>query len=286
MLLTQNKCIVVIVAYNPIGDILSLISNLGNFDKLIIDNSPQKTDWLVDECQNLGCAYWHYDNVGIAQALNLAAKYAIELRAYSHLISLDQDSNATYLIIDDLIRCYNDIENNHLIATVGPKHISDGVTVNVVSEEFSDSIFGLQSANLINLSIWKNINGFNEDLFIDMVDTDYYIRARVAGYTCITCNYIHMLHKVGDEVKEIKIFGKYIRAFNHSYIRKYYQSRNFIYVYLKYRKIAPEVKYFLKIILVMPFTILIFESDKIRKLLYYFRGIKDLFFNRMGKLID
>jgi rhamnosyltransferase len=287
MLLSRKNCLVVIIAYNPMPYILKIISDLVGFDILVVDNTEDYVcDWLVKSClNNLNCLYWHRDNVGIACALNESAEYAISA-GYSCLVSLDQDSSANSILLDKLMKVFNNIPNNHLIATLGPKHISENVTISLSEGSNDDNIFGLQSANFINLELWKKLKGFNENLFIDMVDTEYYIRAKISGYSCITCNNIHMLHQVGSEVKEIKVFGKYIRAFNHSYVRKYYQSRNFMYVYFKYHKECPEVIYFLKVILTMPLTIILFESDKVRKLIYYFRGIKDMWFKRMGKLID
>ena len=286
MLLSRKNCLVVIVAYNPLPSILTLLADLGGFNLLIVDNSENLYEWFAQSCLNDDtCLYWYRNNIGIACALNQAAEYAI-ISGYSYLVSLDQDSNADSQLLDKLIKTFNEISYNHLIATLGPKHVSKNVTIVLSQEAIVDGIFGLQSANFINLEIWKKLMGFNEDLFIDMVDTEYYIRARIYGYTCLTCNNIQMLHQVGSEVKELKIFGKYIRAFNHSSIRKYYQARNFMYVYFKYRKECPEVVYFLKVILTMPLTIILFESNKLSKLFYYFKGIKDLWFKKMGKLID
>ncbi|MDD3266702.1 MAG: glycosyltransferase [Burkholderiales bacterium] len=284
MLVTYDQCLFVVIAYNPNDDILNLLTSLEQLNKLVIDNSETDIDWLQKYCLSCGSLYWSENNIGIAAALNNAARYAIEL-GYKYIVSLDQDSQISSLIIEKLIYKLNQLPNQDLIATISPKHISQNVSIQLGSDSLSDGIFGLQSANFINLNIWKSISGFDENLFIDMVDTDYYIRAKLSGYNCFTCNDIHMIHQVGTEVKEIKILGKYIRAFNHSYIRKYYQARNFMYIYRKYQKVYPEVVYFFKVILTMPFTILLFEDNKFKKLKYFFCGILDCYRNKMGKFI-
>ena len=42
----------------------------------------------------------------------------------------------------------------------------------------------------------------------------------------------------------------------------------------------------MKIILTMPLTIIMFESNKVKKLKYYTKGLIDMCFNKMGKLIE
>lgn len=279
--------IIVIILYNPNRSVLKMLDALSNFNKIIIDNSDIINQGLLYDIKQIkNCTYKNYSvNMGIAKSLNNAAREAIEM-GYSHIVSLDQDSELDDKLLNQLWDDLNSLKLIDNIATFSPRHIINGVSHDDLVENYANDIFGLQSANFINLSIWKKINGFNEELFIDMVDTEYYIRAKLAGYSCITCNKITMQHHVGENVKELKIFGKYIRAFNHSPIRKYYQARNFLYVYFKYRRVLPEVKYFLKVILVMPISILIFESDKLKKLSYYCNGMKDFLNNRMGKLIE
>lgn len=284
MLITRDNCLLVIVTYYPDKSFLDILSKLNEFNTLIIDNSDFSAKWLENACKdNPYSIYWHKDNIGIAAALNNAAQYAIKL-GYKYIVSLDQDSTINSVILDSLIVKINVVPNPNLISTISPKHVSKNITIDDTNDEMSDDIFGLQSSNFINLDIWARLSGFNEDLFIDMVDTEYYIRSKIAGYSCITCNDITMIHEVGNNVKEVKIFGKYLRAFNHSYIRKYYQTRNFIYVYSKYRKLRPEAVYFMKIIMVMPLMILLFENDKLRKIKYMLKGIMDWYFNKMGKI--
>ena len=281
----RNKFLISIIVYNPERNILDNIARIISSNNiLIVDNSDSEVSWLKELCivHNLQYNY-QCGNVGIASALNVAADYAIT-NGYTYLVSIDQDSNITQVIINELFAIAEKFDNN--VATISPLHINEKVTIATPDEDFTDSIFGLQSANIINLAIWQKLHGFDESLFIDMVDTDYYIRAKLAGYKCITCNNIPMVHQVGSDVKEFKIFGKYIRAFNHSHIRKYYQARNFTYIYFKYRKRFPEVIYFMKIILTMPLTIIMFESNKVKKLKYYTKGLIDMCFNKMGKLIE
>lgn len=281
----KNNYLLVFITYNPNSEIIDTLRAVSSFDCLVIDNSEKKTIWLEKECnQGLSlCLYWSRDNIGIAEALNEAAKYALDF-GYSHIVSLDQDSAITVNILNRLIDKLIILSSQYKIATLSPKHILSNVTMNISADDISDDIFGLQSANFIDLKIWQKICGFNENLFIDMVDTEYYIRAKLLGYRCITCNNIHMEHQVGEDVKEIKIFGKYIRAFNHSPIRKYYQARNFMYVYMKYRKQCPEVLYFLKVLVTIPPTILLFEQNKIRKLQYFLKGLWHWKIKKMGKL--
>lgn len=286
MLVKKCNYLIVFITYYPDSIILDTLRRLSGLDCLIIDNSDNGVSWLEAKCKRElpNCLYWHRDNIGIAAALNQAAKYAIDF-GYSHIFSLDQDSEINVNILERLVDQLNKLCNDYNIATISPKHISPNITMNL-GDDISDDIFGLQSANFIDLNIWQEIGGFNEELFIDMVDTEYYIRAKLSGFSCITCNNIYMNHSVGENIKELKICGKYLRAFNHSYIRKYYQARNSMYVFAKYRKTRPEVIYFLKVLLTMPITILLFEDNKLKKLKYLVKGLFDWYFGKMGKFVE
>ena len=133
----------------------------------------------------------------------------------------------------------------------------------------------MTSGNVINLSAYKQIGGYNEDYFIDAVDFDFCLNMKDHGYDIISLNYIRMSHPLGDPVFKT-VLGKKMYSLNHNYIRQYYIVRNRRYFIDAHKKTSPA---FCKAEKKRTFReaakILLLEKDKYRKLLYMYRGYKD-----------
>ena len=125
----------------------------------------------------------------------------------------------------------------------------------------------ITSGSLTNTKVWKKINGFDDFLFIDKVDTEYCVRANRAGYPVIRDNAVVLNHELGKMTCK-KLFGKVIYVTNHNEMRIYYQCRNIVYIY---RKISYGncILDLLKIII----KIILYENHKILKLKNAFKGI-------------
>ena len=132
---------------------------------------------------------------------------------------------------------------------------------------------------MTNLNIWKQLNGFDELLFIDGVDRDYCIRANKSGYRVLLVKDVQLEHQLGD-MRCKNIFGKTIHVTYHTPMRKYYMTRNVIYLDKKlseHRSIIYVSKLIMKTI--------VYEPHKIRNIRYIIKGIKDGIHMR-GKLKD
>jgi len=85
------------------------------------------------------------------------------------------------------------------------------------------------SGSLLDLNVFKEIGEFDENLFIDYVDTDYCIRLRKSGYKLIQFARPIMMHSLGI-TKDTLGYSFY----EHSPIRNYYIFRNKLYILTKY----------------------------------------------------
>lgn len=159
--------------------------------------------------------------------------------------------------------------------------LQDDIKIKVSNEinEYSEGISTMTSGNLLNLKIWQTMGGFIADLFIDIVDVDYYCRAVLNRFRVITINPLYMQHQLGD-MKKYRVLGKSIAVNNH--IRKYYQIRNWLYVYFKYKNVIPEVEIVRNFLLSL-FIVLLFEANRLKKLYYMLLGIVDYIRGRYGK---
>lgn len=277
------KVLIVTVAYNPPQSILSKL-NINYYPHLVVDNSEQETTWLKSYCLDNNHAYvWLGDNLGIAKALNVGAEYAIK-HGFDYIVTMDQDSLLTNQLLDKVTKFILDYQDSDTVAIFSPRHINEGADLHNVIADVTNDFYTMSSGNFLKLSIWQKLGQFDESLFIDMVDVDFYIRALINGYKVLTIQHITMLHYMGNR-SHIRWIGKYgFDVWNHDKVRKYYQARNFFHIYKKYRNYFPEVLFIKKMIRKMPITILFFENNKMAKLYYFFRGYIDFLRGKFGKI--
>ena len=139
----------------------------------------------------------------------------------------------------------------------------------------------------MNLKLYSEIGGFDENLFIDGVDIDYCYAALSKGYKNIKFGRNHFNHSLGEPVRRGTIYTLFLFKKNktiHSPLRIYYMYRNMLYLEQKHKATLPDtvtklvknykhhikksIKYSTNI-----FTVLRFKR----------RAIKDFKTNKMGK---
>jgi len=271
----------VVVLYNPhiqlIANIDSYIDFVGTL--FVIDNSEKKNYNIINELNRYKNIVYidNNGNQGIAQALNLGAKLAIENVAKC-LLTMDQDSkfeNNDLGIMIDWIK-NNNIDN---IGLISPMHSNDEEILN----KFHDTIT-MTSGNIVNLDILKRLGYFDEKLFIDSVDSEYCLRLMKYDISIKRVYNVILDHNLG-EMKIYKVFGFLLKSFNHNAIRRYYMMRNRMYIYKKYYHTHPKfIKSDMRRAIVQFIKIIFLERDKLSKIRYTFKGIIDYYKGNFGKL--
>lgn len=263
-----------IVVYNP--NLVRLDENISHIIKqvhslIIVNNASKNTteiEALVEKYPT--CKYIYLkENKGVAFALNIIVKECLK-ENIEYVITLDQDS----VCCDNLVENYKKYldlpklgqlcclyKDRNFIEDNLPQY--DGV---------KEVNWCITSASLLNNNVWKEVGGFDENLFIDQVDYDICLSMGEKGYKIYQAGFIGFLHEIG-EGKKIKV-GKFeIKTWNHSPIRRYYGVRNAILVGRKHeelnniRVILGAVKHI--------FLIFIFEGDKWNKLKAGLKGLKE-----------
>ena len=219
------KLAAVVVLFNPSEDNLANINNyINTIDKLyVIDNSEDRINRL--ESTDIIEYIKLNDNKGIAYALNVGAKRAIDSN-YKYLLTLDQDSKIT----DDIINKMKDYllnNNNEKIGLISPYH--DINTDEEKKGDIEERIEVMTSGNIINLDAYQEIGGYKDWLFIDCVDFDYCMNLNRHGYKVLRLNNVIMKHELGN-LKVHKLFGKEYDCYNHNPMRRYYMVRNTLYI--------------------------------------------------------
>lgn len=277
----QDRILIIFVCYEPDLDFYLKIREL-SYQILIVDNSINSKLCSKINQDNIKVIS-NLKNLGIAEALNIGCTYAIN-NSFGWVITMDQDSSLNSEIINKLID-YKNMCNISDIAVISPRHILQN-NISSVSElklcdDYYYGIHTMTSGNLVNLETFKAIGGFDAGLFIDHVDLDYYCKAIVGGYKVVTLNKVLMPHSLGN-MKIHKFMGREFKVYHHNCIRKYYQIRNSIIVYNRYRAKLPESRFFLKSIIFIFGTTMLFEKDKLKKLYYMLHGVSDGIFKKTG----
>ena len=274
------KILAGIILYNP--DIPRLLQNIKEIkeqvDQLICIDNGSTNLTSVRTCLSKEIEIVELkENLGIAAALNRILEYAAR-EQFDWFLTLDQDSVCMPKLVDHY-RLYTETPKAGILSCV----IQDR---NFNSEE--KSIETLQeiaecitSASLCNTVAVTTVGGFDEAMFIDSVDFDICRKLKRNGYKIYKIPFTGILHEVGHG-KNVRLLWKKRVVYNHSVIRNYYMSRNHIYLAKKYFDEISIYKTLLKE-LEAELLILLYESEKLKKLHARHIGIRDGFKNKMGK---
>ena len=273
-----------VILYNPDDGIFEYVKTyVDELDHLlIIDNTEsgsQAGDSLSQLHKNVTLIQNH-ENFGIARALNQAGQFAVANK-FEWLMTMDQDSNFLPGSLERMMSFIRQAEVKPAILT--PFHQTPqgrtpgGSTTNEVR-------MTMTSGNLLNLGAYAACGPFEEKLFIDSVDHEYCLRLRKAGYKIVRLNTSILNHRLGN-VKYHRFMGMRFKTTNHSAQRKYYITRNRLYVMTKYflfdfkffrREFWELIKSF--------FTVLLLEDDKAKKITAMLRGVGHFATGRFGKI--
>jgi rhamnosyltransferase len=271
-----NLICATVILYNPIELILSNINSyINKVDLLIIvDNSEIQNIELIKtiKTNHSNILYiQNYKNLGVAKALNIACQKAIEF-GYSFILTMDQDSR--FDNFSDYLELINNIESKD-IAIFSPQ-IIDEKRIKYLNNNIENTDFVITSGSILNLNLFNVIGEFNNQLFIDEVDHEYCAKALLLDYKILKLNNINLLHTIGDTLDNIG---------QHNFIRRYYITRNSLYMYSKYGDFFPlyNKKNTLKKIRKAISRIIRIEDNKIKKLISVCLGINDFIFKKYGE---
>ena len=270
----------VTILYNNNSDVIkhNIITYSTYLSRLyLIDNSTKDNSIMLNIDKKIKYIS-NKKNLGIAKALNIACENAIS-DGFKYLLTMDQDSSFSENNLENYLNCVNEnLNDNIAVYSLNSKNRVKNIKTISKKEEVLTAI---TSGSIINLNIYKKLNGFSNKLFIDEVDNDYCLKANKLGYKVIRFPNIYLEHNLGEPEK---IFWK-ISHKTHNPLRYYYMTRNNLYIWKKYYKTFPI--YISKVILLFIrkiLVILLIEKQKKEKFYYFKRGIKDFINNKYGEL--
>lgn len=269
------KYLIGIVSYNP--DEKNLKQTIyflkkNDYHVLIVDNGSKNFDVVEKICNKYGVdLVANNANFGIAKALNEIFSFAKE-NGFLWVLTFDQDSKINKSLLEAYEACRN-IKNVGMYCPIVYDYVSGMIVQGKKSLNHYRQIDKcITSGALTSVEAWSAVNGFDEYLFIDEVDNDFCYRLKLKNYKILLIGNVTLNHKIGRS-RIINFLGKKMVIRNHSAMRKYYITRNRLYLDKKYyNKI--KIKTMIKTILFIIKT-LIFEKNRTKKFNACIKGMKD-----------
>jgi rhamnosyltransferase len=248
------KIIAVIVTYYPDRfELCALLNSLTRqtYACAVVDNGTESgvKECVEDYCKNACNSHFIglQDNLGVAAAQNIGIEWAKDQGA-DYIIMFDQDSMPAPDMISRLIRAHRLLrEKGFRVGAVGPvvRDVRTGTffpfrrlgwfrtrRISASAEPLISADFLISSGMLCSTETLQAVGCMREELFIDHVDTDWFLRAKAAGYNAWGVRDAILHHALGEATLSFDI-PKDRLIYLHKAFRYYYIFRNSITMYSK-----------------------------------------------------
>ena len=234
----QSVC-AVIVTYHPTSQMVEHLRNVQAQvqELVVVDNgsTSEEVAGLRIAAQSFGFQLCENGkNLGIADALNQGVRWARE-KGYAWVILLDQDSKITGGFVLQMFSAWESHPHRQLVASIHPRYVDPetGMELSVPRARDGSPVLPMTSGTLMPLWIFDKIGWFASEYFIDLVDWEYSLRIRAAGFFVADSSAAKLLHSPGNP-KTVTILGHIFQHSQHSALRRYYIWRNGIALHREY----------------------------------------------------
>jgi rhamnosyltransferase len=282
------KLAATVILYNPLLEHINNIEELINRVDLliIIDNSEIPNLEFINKLKGFSkvLLFSYPENIGISKALNKAASIAVKNNCL-WMLTMDQDSRFSTANLQKLIEYIPVIDKDITVGMAGVDYIHEKSLMQPVS--LKDVNILITSGSLLNLEIHKKLNGFDECLFIDEVDSEYCYRLRKNNFRVCIIEGIYLDHRLGNNITVKNwLLGSEVTRNIHVPVRMYYMVRNFLYVYFLYRKFfRKELNENAFVVINRIKNAFLYSSgERLKVLTYVIKGVRDYIAGRYGKV--
>jgi len=293
----------IVVTYKPDLSMLHmLVSALTTqVDYILIVNNGPATDEICSSAGILSNVYKVIVlgfNSGIAYAFNEGIKEA-KLLKVSFVMLFDQDSIPSDNMVSKLVKAWKELSCTGLqVAAVGPvfQDLRSGRRSSFVrfawfgfeliaceTMPYIECDFLISSGSFYSMQVFDDIGCMDAKLFIDRVDTEWFLRARSLGYKAWGVCDAFMRHSIGDETKRIW-YRRWRNVYLHRPFRYYYIFRNSTMLYKRGYAPAIWISGDMVRLVQLIFFLVLFSNDRVQCLRMIFKGIVDGLNGRGGNL--
>ena len=235
----STRVVAVISAFNPgpalVDACTSLLSQTASVT-IVDDGSTADVTEILDACAAAGCQVVLLgQNSGIAAALNAGVDTAFESEPGAEFVlTLDQDSTLQRDYVERAVAAYDAATTAGVRVGLVAPHSVEGLPSRV-AEVRNGVVLGLepiQSGLVIPRSVWHDAGPFRAGLFIDSVDTEYFMRLSDAGLETVLAAGTHLGHSLGGRFhptifgRRLRLGGRDVSLVRSAPFRYYYLARN------------------------------------------------------------
>ncbi len=302
----------VIVSYEPNlkllqANIMAIAEQVDHI--VIVDNGSKNQAHLVKLLKNLPLPTTSLrclkENLGIGAAHNHGIDLA-KKQNNDFVLLLDQDSQAQTGMVDALYDAAKQLKSSdefETLAALGPKYIGEGRSDSFFVKfgylkfrrQYCDGCdhgivpadFLISSGSLIPMQAIDAIGEMDASLFIDHVDTEWFLRAKEKGFQSYGVCKAVMSHGLGEQTRKVRLFG-FGRERNvpqHKPFRYYYMFRNSVALYRRSYVSKLWVWNDLQRLLQIMIFYGIFYGPRVQNIRMMWRGLRDGLAKKSGKLL-
>ncbi len=298
--MSQVVCAVV-VAFHPEPDIIkSVISETAPQVEtvIVVDNANQLE--LRDLSEELGVLYTSFaSNKGLAFAQNYGISMALGKGA-THVLLMDQDSVPRNNMVSTMLDIEQELRQRgtQKVGAIGARYVGrhaenesffvrfgwfkfHRVFCSGTDQRFVQADFLISSGTLITKEALEKVGMMDDELFIDHIDTDWFLRANHEGYYSYGACDAAMEHSLGESTVRVWL-GRWRYLPKHKSFRYYYMFRNSL---LIYRKTYAPIKWIINDIVRLGFILIfysLFVEPRAQRLKMIGKGIVDGLSSRKG----
>lgn len=297
-------CAVIVTFYPDTDRFSALLESLAEqCDCLVIvDNTPSHDlpEIIAHSAGSVGVHVIRSGrNTGIAAAFNRGAEWAFS-NGFTEVLLSDQDSLPDSDMVSVLTQTLDQLRALGLrIAAVGPTYreqnqgttapfiVYDGFLYRRVcppKERPNIRVTSLISSGMmIPFESWRTIGGMDESLFIDLVDTEWCMRARHMGFELYGTGRTGMNHRIGDRPLRYLLDG-WRSITEHGPMRLQYQFRNWVLLWMRSQvpltwKLDSLISRFVRF-----YAYALFSPRRLESVRYILKGLRDGLLGRSGPI--
>lgn len=286
-------CCALFVTYNPDLSVLkkAISAAVSQVDRVyVVDNCSNNKFSHVLVCFKNVVEVRLQENLGIAAGFNVGIQLA-KKAGFRYVLLLDQDSIPLEGMVDRYLEVmHQKSKTGTPVAAVGPRyrnpitgHTSRFVRFNWFRNSYHlgskgspvvPTDFLISSGSFYALNVFDKVGMFDEELFIDHVDTEWFLRARRLGFLCFGVEDVVIEHSLGEGGLRLWFF-KWQTQPIHKPFRLYYIARNSILLYqmkhVPWKWISGDILRLFRLMTVY----LIFLPNRVQSMGFFGRGLID-----------
>ncbi|MDQ0673456.1 rhamnosyltransferase [Pseudarthrobacter siccitolerans] len=296
--LQQNSEVCAVVsAFNPGPENVENVKWLLRYvSKVVIvdDGSPGDVTDMMSAFEELGAVVIRLDtNSGIAKALNTGIKAARERWNPEWVVTMDQDSRFSGNYIRAALATACSSSRPETVGMVCAES-HNGTPLPTLGGTGEPEVFDpMTSGSLVRSHVFDSVGYFDDDFFIDCVDTEFNARLRDHGFRSLAGRGCDLKHSLGN-ARPMKIFGwrvrvgqKKLNVYYHPPFRVYYITRNSLVMARRFGRRQPAwVLRRLYMEVQSHIVRFVYGPNRRKHLIAAIAGAKDALRGRMGKIDD